>query len=120
MIALIGLAFAAQVQGGLPSWTLNPTPTLTIEDDGTPPTQFVSVVGVSRLSNGNIAIANFGGTNDIRIFDTSARHVTTFGRTGDGPGEFRRLAWIGRSGDTAWFYDSGLRRISAVLLGPKP
>lgn len=119
MIALIGLAFAAQVQGGIPSWTLSPAPTLTIEDDGTPATQFVSVMGVRRLSNGSIAIAN-RGTNDIRIFDARARHVVTFGRTGGGPGEFRRLEWIGRSGDTAWFYDSGLQRITTVLLGSKP
>ena len=119
MIALLGLAFATQLQGGIPSWTLSPTPTLTIEDDGTPATQFVRIMGVARLSNGHIAVAN-RGTNDIRIFDARAKHVTTFGRTGDGPGEFRRLEWIGRSGDTAWFYDSGLQRITWVLLGTKP
>lgn len=119
MIALIGLALAAQVQGGIPTWTLSTAPTLTIEDDGTPAKQFVRVMGVARLSNGHIAVAN-RGTNDIRIFDARARHVATFGRTGDGPGEFRRIEWIGRSGDTAWFYDSGLQRISTVLLGAKP
>ena len=119
MISLLGIAFAAQLQGGIPSWTLSATPTLTIEDDGTPATQFVRIMGVARLSNGHIAVAN-RGTNDIRIFDARARHVTTFGRTGEGPGEFRRLEMIGRSGDTAWLYDSGLQRITAVLLGAKP
>jgi hypothetical protein len=74
---------------------------------------------VGRLSNGGIAIAN-RGTNDVRIFDAGGRHVTTFGRTGSGPGEFRRLEWIGRSGDTAWFYDSGLQRVTSVVLSGKP
>jgi hypothetical protein len=119
MIALIGLAFAALVQGGIPTWTLSNAPTLTIQDDGTPATQFEIVTGVARLSSGHIAVAN-RGTNDIRIFDDRGRHVTTFGKTGGGPGEFRRLEIAGRSGDTAWFYDSGLQRITAILLGAKP
>ena len=118
MISLISLLVAAQVQG-IPTWTLSPAPTVTIEDDGSPATQFVRVTGVTRLADGGIAVAN-RGTNDIRIFDARGRHVTTFGRTGEGPGEFRRLELIGRSADTAWFYDSGLQRITAVLLGAKP
>ena len=118
MIALLGLALATQLQGGIPSWTLSSTPTLTIEDDGTPPKQFVRIMGVARLSNGLIAVAN-RGTNDIRIFDARARHVVTFGRTGEGPGD-PPARMIGRSGDTVWFYDSGLQRMTAVLLGSKP
>lgn len=119
MLALLGLALTIQVQTGIPSWTLSPTPTLAIQDDGTPATQFVRVMGVGRLSNGGIAVAN-RGTNDVRIFDARGRHVTTFGSTGSGPGEFRRLEWIGRSGDTAWFYDSGLQRVTSVVLSDKP
>ncbi|HEX6942508.1 MAG TPA: hypothetical protein VF128_06240 [Gemmatimonadaceae bacterium] len=119
MIALIGLALAAQVQSVLPTWTLSPTPFVTIEDDGTPATQFESVTGVARLSSGHIAVAN-RGTNDIRIFDGRGRHVTTFGQTGGGPGEFRRIELVGRSADTAWFYDSNLRRVTSLLLGAKP
>ncbi|HEX6313668.1 MAG TPA: hypothetical protein VFZ73_02370, partial [Gemmatimonadaceae bacterium] len=119
MISLPGVVLAVSLQGGTASWTLGPDPRLTITDDGTPATQFVRVVGVARLSSGHVAVAN-RGTNDIRIFDDRGRHVTTFGRTGDGPGEFRRLEWIGRSGDTAWFFDSGLQRVTAVLLGAEP
>jgi hypothetical protein len=119
MIALIGVALAVQVQSGVPAWTLSPTPTLTIEDDGTPAKQFEAVTGVARLASGHIAVAN-RGTNDIRIFDGGGRHVTTFGQTGGGPGEFRRIELVGRSGDTAWFYDGGLRRVTTVHLGAKP
>jgi streptogramin lyase len=119
VIALAGLALALQIQAGPPTWTLSASPVLTIEDDGTAAKEFVRVVGVARLSNGSIAVAN-RGTNDIRIFDARGRHITTFGRAGEGPGEFRRLEMIGRTGDTAWFYDSGVQRITAVLLGAKP
>jgi len=119
MNALIGLAFAIQVQSGLPTWTLSPTPTLTIEDDGTPAKQFEVVTGVVRLASGHIAVAN-RGSNDVRIFDAGGRHVGTFGQTGAGPGEFRRIELVGRSGDTAWFYDSNLRRVTSLLLSAKP
>jgi hypothetical protein len=119
MIRLFILALVAQAQGAVPTLTLSPAPTLTIADDGTPATQFVRVMGVMGLSNGGVAIAN-RGTNDVRIFDARGKHVATFGRTGDGPGEFRRLELIGRSDDTAWFYDSGAQRTTAAVLGPKP
>ena len=119
VIALLALAFGAQIQAGIPAWTLSPTPTLTIEDVGTPAKEFVRIVGVARLSGGRIAVAN-RGTNDIRIFDAQGKHLTTFGRTGGGPGEFRRLEMISKAGDTVWFHDSGLERVSAIVLGQKP
>ena len=119
MIFLLGIAFTLQAQAGIPAWSLSPAATLTIQDDGTPATQFVQIVGVGRLSNGGVAIAN-RGTNDIRIFDARGRHVTTFGRTGAGPGEFRRIEWIAQSGDTVWFYDAALQRVTTVLLTGKP
>ena len=120
MLALLGLALTVQAQASVPVWTISPAPTLTIQDDGTPATQFESIMGVGRLSNGGIAIANRGGTNDIRVFDARGRHVATFGRTGAGPGEFRRIEWVAQSGDTAWFYDSNLQRVTSVLLSGTP
>ena len=117
------LATGHRIRGAAPRWDsiVDPesAPTLKIEDDGTPANTVRAHHGRRRLSNDHIAVAN-RGTNDIRIFDARARHVVTFGRSGEGPGEFRRLEMIGRSGDTAWFYDSGLQRMTAVLLGAKP
>lgn len=119
MISLLGLAFVAQLQGNVPTWSLSATPSVTIADDGTPATQFVRVMGVMRLSTGHIAVIN-RGTNDVRIFDARGKYVATFGRTGEGPGEFRRIELAGRSGDTAYFYDSGVQRTTTVLLGARP
>ena len=120
MISLLSLAFTLQVQAGIPNWSLSPAPILTIQDDGTAATQFERIVGVGRLLNGGVAIANRGGANDVRIFDPRGRWVATFGRTGAGPGEFRRIEWVAHSGDTAWFYDSNLQRVTAVLLTSTP
>ena len=119
MIALLALAFSVQAQATVPTWTLSPSPTLTIEEDGTTAKEFSRIVGVARLSNGRIAVANRGSL-DIRIFDAQGTYVTRFGRNGSGPGEFQRLEWVGRSGDTAWIYDGGLRRVTTVMLGARP
>ena len=119
LITILGLAFATQVPANLPTWTLSPTPQVTIEDDGTPAKQFAQISGVARLSSGHIAVAD-RASNDIRIFDAQGRHVATFGKTGDGPGEFRRLEMVSRSADTAWFFDSRHMRVTSVLLGAEP
>jgi hypothetical protein len=119
LLALLGIALATQVPSAPPTWSISPTATLVIEDDGTPPKQFVQVAGVGRLSNGSIAVAD-RATNDIRIFDARGRHVTTFGKTGDGPGEFRRLEWVTRSADTAWIWDSRHMRVTSIVLGNEP
>ena len=61
------------------------------EDD---PSFVVSkVMDVELLSQGRIAIADEVG-NEIFVFDSEGRHVATWGGVGDGPGEFRRLAWL--------------------------
>ncbi len=47
------------------------------------------------------------------MFDESGRHVSTIGGEGEGPGEFVRLSWLGRTdGDTLVTFDSRLRRAS--------
>lgn len=112
----LGLAAPAASQS-LPTWTI--TPAVSIESDGTPQTEFSRIAVAFRLADGRIAVAN-GATNDVRIFDAAGKYVRTFGRSGAGPGEFRRLDWVGRSGDTAYFYDSGLKRIMTVHFAAVP
>ncbi len=49
----------------------------------------------------------------IAAFDPEGRLLRTFGREGDGPGEFRRITALGTSIDGAvWAFDSRLRRLS--------
>ena len=118
-LALLGGTARLDAQKSIPEWTVTSSPALIVEDDGTAQTEFTQIRGALRLSSGLIAVAN-GATNDIRLFDEHGRFVRSFGRTGAGPGEFRSLGWVGRSHDTAFVFDHGLRRITPVVLGREP
>lgn len=72
------------------------------------------VAGATRLADGRIAIAN-GGSHQVRVFGTDGRLVRDIGRAGDGPGEFRSLAWVGARGDTLVVWDIVASRISRFL-----
>ena len=67
---------------------------------GDAPYLFHGILGVRRLSDGRLVVANVG-TNELRFFDSTGRHLHTVGGEGDGPGEFRfmSLFWT-RAGDT--------------------
>jgi hypothetical protein len=73
------------------------------------------VAGATRLADGRIAIAN-GGSHQVRVFGTDGRLVRDIGRVGDGPGEFRSLAWVGARGDTLVVWDIVASRISRFLI----
>jgi hypothetical protein len=50
------------------------------------------VSAVLRFPDGRIAVA--GQTPRVLVFDAEGHHLLTLGRSGDGPGEFRMLAWL--------------------------
>lgn len=90
-------------------WQLQLPPVLQIgrnegEDDG--PDLFGRIMHVMRLSSGDIAVAeNMAG--EIRVFDDGGAHLRTFGRLGEGPGEFTNLRTIAElPGDTIVAFDS--------------
>jgi len=71
-------------------------------------------VGTARLHrNGSLWITD-SQAQEIRVFDPgSGAHLFTIGGRGDGPGEFRRSAFLGFDGEgSAYAYDSELRRLS--------
>ena len=84
--------------------------------DGDGPHVFHRIAGV-LYGQDEIIVAD-GGSGQIRWFDRTGEHVATAGTTGEGPGEFRSLAWIGRGVDgevIAW--DPRLRRVSTFRNG---
>ena len=86
--------------GGLP-WRVAAEPALEIGSaDGPETDQLYGVLDAIRLDDGSIAIAD-GGTNRIRIYDRSGRHVRDLGGSGGGPGEFGMLGGIGTAGGRA-------------------
>jgi len=96
-----------------PLWTVAAEPALEIGLlEGAEPYQLSQVQSARRLSDGRIVIAN-GGTHDLRFFDAAGTHLTSAGREGEGPGEFKGLGLvIVLPGDTLAAYDWNLRRVS--------
>lgn len=72
--------------------TLSPEPVLSIGAiDGPDEVLFGRIASAAVDGTGNFIIAD-GQIGEIRIFDASGVHLQTYGREGEGPGEFRRLA----------------------------
>ena len=72
-------------------WRLAPQPVLQIgSTDGDSVYEFLRIMGVTRLRDGRIAVAN-QGTNTIRFFDAQGKYLSAFGRSGEGPGEFLQI-----------------------------
>jgi hypothetical protein len=95
------------------AWTIASQPMLTIGSvEGTPEYELYRASSAARLSDGRIVVAN-GGTNELRFFDRSGRHIASVGRTGEGPGEFRDLQRVWTlTGDSLLAYDFMPARLS--------
>jgi hypothetical protein len=98
---------------GAGGWALDPTPTLTIGTlDGDSLYQLFRVTGSVELSDGRIAVTD-NGTRQLRIFAPDGTFLASFGREGEGPGEFRNIQVMGTVGsDTLVVLDSRQRRTS--------
>lgn len=96
-VALVLTAGCGQSGTGAPDPTHLPllslgTPTLEIGTlDGPEPYTFAALESVLRLPDGRIAVSDAGETV-IEIFEASGEHVRSWGRKGDGPGEFNNLS----------------------------
>ncbi len=94
-------------------WRVSAEPTLSLGEGGADAPDFSRIVGVYRLAGGGLAVVD-GGTDQVHAFDPGGALVGSWGREGDGPGEFRRMRAAGARGDTVWVYDAGTRRITFV------
>ncbi len=95
------------------TWEISTEPTLSIGTlDGEEAYQLFQVRTATRIADGRVLVAN-GGTSEIHVFDASGTHLDTWGREGEGPGEFTRLSSVGPwPGDSLMAWDRGQRRIS--------
>lgn len=112
-LMVLGLVPAVDVdaQDGLPTSRPIPKPLLVIGDDGDPDAEFVRIGTAFRTSSGAFAVVEVSGT-DIRIFGPEGQFLRRLGRSGEGPGEFRRIAKLFASRDTLFVYDGVLRRLT--------
>jgi hypothetical protein len=74
--------------------------------DGPEHLQFFRVGSVLVSRRGTVLVANLG-TSEVREFSADGEYIGAFGRAGDGPGEFRRIALVVETGDTTVVLDGG-------------
>jgi hypothetical protein len=92
----------------MPRWSLVRTSTLGSVDSGVDISSIVDVV----VAQGETAYLLDGSPPFLRLVDMKGRIRLERGRSGEGPGEFRRPLRMGRLGDSLWIFDPALRRIT--------
>ena len=87
-------------------WEVGAEPVVSIGAlEGDDPYLLDLVRGALTLADGRIVVENTGA-NELRVFDASGRYLSTWGGSGDGPGEFDDLIGMDRwPGDSliTWF-----------------
>lgn len=113
-----GLLLAAgvagtQALGAQASWTLEEEPSLVIGlTDGPSPLVFHDIRGALIAEDTLIVVAD-GGSSELRVFSLAGDLLTTFGGRGDGPREFRSMAWADGCGmESVTVYDFHRRRVT--------
>lgn len=87
-------------------WQLSPKPPLSIGGaDGSGPTEFAGIVGVVRMRDGRIVVADDGST-ELRMFAPNGRYLETIARKGSGPGEMQGVSALFYSSDSLYARDS--------------
>ncbi len=108
---IVGSLLVAMTTSGAQTLTLGADPVVTIGEGADPSSQFNDVVGVTRLSSGEIAVVNVMPP-EIRLFSAGGEFERLVARRGSGPGELSFPYWFGQSGDSLFAYDFGLTRIT--------
>lgn len=75
---------------------------------------FADIRGIQASSDGDVYVLDFQAA-EVRVFDSSGRHLRTIVRRGAGPGEIGEANGIFLSGDTLlWIHDHGQGTIIGV------
>ena len=96
-----------------PALVVDSVPALDIgADQNDPHRQFGQRDVPVRLSDGRMLVAS-SASEEIRVFDSAGRWLSTIGRKGGGPGEFESLGiLLAGPGDTLLTYEYGNTRLS--------
>lgn len=105
----------AIVESHAPAWgstapLIDSVPQLRIGSEVPGPYQFAYIADGLLLANNDIAVADLVA-GEVRVFSSAGEHAATYGRQGDGPGEFRGLFTVlEHGGDSLLAWDGRLRR----------
>lgn len=103
------------VESHAPAWgstapVMDPVPQVRIGSEVPGPYQFAYVLDGLLLANGDIVVAEVVA-GEIRRFSSTGEHSATYGKQGEGPGEFRGLYTVlEHRGDSLLAWDGRLRR----------
>jgi hypothetical protein len=93
---------AAPVWGDASPWRVDSAPLLSIgNEDGEDAYLFSRIAASMRRDDGAIIVAD-SRARELRLFDASGQHQGSFGRRGEGPGEFSDLSRFARCGEELW------------------
>jgi hypothetical protein len=106
---VFGFAPAVDAQRPLPQFPLVAELRIGAEQAG-PAYEFTAISQVAARA-GAVYVSQ-PNQQEIRMFDSTGRHLRTIGRRGGGPGEFDALQSFGLLSDTLWTIDSNLRRVT--------
>ena len=97
------------------AWHVADTPMVDIGVlEGNPAYELHEPRSAVRLGDGRIVVGN-NGSVELRYYDATGIHLLDAGGRGGGPGEFRRLSWVGTlPGDSVVVYDQTQRRLSIL------
>jgi len=95
-------------------WHVSHDPVLSLGSlDGDAAFSFERLSGVHALPGDQLAVLD-EGAGQIRFFGLDGTPSSVFGRSGQGPGEFQDLAFIGFSADSLWVFDGRQQRITVL------
>ena len=112
-----GIAIVDNVFSAIPGeWTVSTEPTWSLGGLSAPDEQQLSRVnGGRRLPDGRVVIAN-AGSAEVRVYGPDRSLLASYGRKGDGPGEFQRPGLQAVRNDSVYVFDSQHHRVSIVHL----
>jgi len=100
----------ASLIAALPEWTAIGDPVIDLGGGDHPAEEFTAIRSAVRLGDGRVLVAE-GGSNELRLFGADGAALATWGRRGQGPGEFTGISTLDLlPGDTVAALDLNGRR----------
>ncbi len=99
-------------------WQVEPNPVLQIGvADGSPEFVFSNIRAVLLLDEDRLAVAD-RSSSQVRYFTRDGSFLRSFGRRGEGPGEFRRIRDMGQcGGDSLFVFDLDFKMVILTPTG---